>query len=125
MAHVAMMGSRIAASPMVVCSQEPMSQKVMDDRVESGSAKYLITARRALINPPIIIPDSSRMVGDLFWNTFDRVSVSMTVTTPAMNASRLIMAAESPSRMAAAAPTQAPLVTPRKSGDTSLFWKVS
>lgn len=123
--HTETIGKRTVTSSNDTFSQDPMSQNVMDARVDSGSARYLMNDRTDPIRPPIIIPDSRRTVGDLFRKDLARDMVASTVTMPAANALRLTANDDRPSSMARAAPTLAPLVTPRKSGETSLFLNVS
>ena len=53
------------------------------------------------------------------------VTVTKTVNRPIKNANTLIRADDNPRTIARAAPTEAPVLTPSKSGDTSLFLNVS
>ena len=87
--------------------------------------KYLIIDNIADMNPPTIMPDKSNMVDEPFLNSLDIITVTNTVNRPIRNANTLINAEDNPSTIARAAPTDAPVLTPNKSGDTSLFLKVS
>ena len=87
--------------------------------------KYLISERIADINPPTIMPDRSKIVDDPFLNSFAIITVIKTVRIPIKNAKTLISADDKPSTIANAAPTEAPVLTPNKSGETSLFLNVS
>ena len=91
------------------------------ERVVVGSAKYFIIDNAADINPPTIIPAKIKVSDLPFLNCLDKISVIKTVTTPKQKERRLIIAAEKPNKIATAAPTAEPELTPRRSGETSLF----
>ena len=100
-------------------------KKVMLASVVSASAKYLINDSIEPINPPTMMPDKVNIIDELFLNTLATNKVAVTVKSPHTNANPLTKHAGNPSMIARAAPTPAPLETPSKSGETSLFLKVS
>lgn len=87
--------------------------------------EYFISDKTADMKPPTIIPDSSKIVDEPFLNNLETITVMKTVNKPIKNAKTLINADDNPAIIAKAAPTDAPVLTPSKSGDTSLFLNVS
>ena len=77
------------------------------------------------MKPPTMMPDNKRIVDDPFLNNFDIITVANTVNKPIIKANTLINAEDKPRTIAKAAPTEAPVLTPNRSGDTSLFLNVS
>ena len=77
------------------------------------------------MNPPTIMPDKSKIVDEPFLNNFEIITVANTVNRPTTKANTLIKAEDKPRTMASAAPTDAPVLTPSKSGETNLFLNVS
>ena len=81
----------------------------------------LIKLIDASINPLIIIPDNKSIVGELFLNDFERINVNTMAKMPKAKEKQHIQIPVIPNNIAKQAPTPAPLETPKKSGDTSLF----
>ena len=106
-------------------SNEPINQYVILASVVISDEKYLIIDKIADMNPPTIMPDKSKIVDEPFLNSFDINTVAKTVNKPITNANTLINADDNPITIASAAPTDAPVLTPNKSGDTNLFLNVS
>ena len=89
--------------------------------VVSASARYLTKDKREPARPPTIIPARGNVIEDWFLNTLATNNVKNTVPMPKTNDKLLTNIDGKPKIIAIAAPTPAPLDTPSKSGETSLF----
>ena len=123
--HTSVIGKRNHTSLITEFSNEPISQNVILASVVSASARYFINDSTEPISPPTMIPDKVSIIDELFLNTFATNKVAATVKSPNIKASPLMKNAGNPSIIARAAPTPAPLETPSRSGETSLFLNVS
>ena len=102
----------------------PIVQKVMAASSVSGSATYFINPRTEDMRPHTIMPDKTSVIFDLLLIAYGISTVSKTATIPPRKAIPCMAIPESERSIATAAPIQAPLETPRKSGATSGFLKM-
>ena len=123
-AGTSIVGSTPPISGRVTYENEPIVQYVMAASSVSGSATYLMKPRMELIAPPTMTPDRTSMMLELLFMTVGISTVSVTAMIPPTKAKPERTNPEKPIRMAMAAPIQAPLETPKKSGEMSGFLKI-
>ena len=90
----------------------------------SGSATYLMKPMMELIAEPTMMPASTSMMFELLRKSTGSVNASPTAIMPPRKANSWMKPACSDSSIASAAPTQAPLETPRKSGEIRGLQKI-